>query len=462
MTIETTLRDELAARAATLDLPDDPWPAFAGRERRHRRIRRARAGVVAGALAVLTVLQFGAVPMPGWAPGIAVAAANNALLNSPVRGSLAGDTAWLEGMRDRVEDLPEAEEYWRIDDKSKIRFLYAADVGDARLVLMYLPLRWGFFTDSALVWYEGAAGAAPEEMMLSASGDSEQRAAVTTAVTAGTRAHAVVVGPVGTTASISSGFSYGADGRVHHNPPVSGPPGSGIAELVLPPTPVLPPFRMTLTDGGREIPLGSTAGGGGDGVTPDPAPFRAAAAAALGDRPFDAGMLGGWLESALHAHGLTLDAVRVGVRWTGTVGGRPAALFTVHRPGEGVLAFAVRGLDPPHGSREDLRLLLPADGADRRPIGWRLHAETGDAHTDRVHVVAPAGTARLTISVGGGAPAEVPLDAAGHGETRVAPDAAATMTAYAPDGTEIASSPLTPFTDGGGITGDTPATRVVP
>lgn len=462
MNIETTLRERMTDSAEALDLPEDPWPAFAGRERHHRRVRRTRAGVVAAALAVLVVLQSGVVPMPGWAPGIAIAATNDALLDSPARGSLAGDTAWLDGMRAQVRDLEEAEERWRVADRSRIRFLYAADIGDSRLVLMHIPLRWGFLTDSVLKWYEGPAGATPAEMYESDHSDGRAQAAVKTSVDARTRAYAVVVAPVGTTVSTSEGYTYGADGRVHHNPPVSGPAGGGIAELVFPAGSTRE-ITAWLTGNGPQTRIDLVAGGS-DGTVPqlDLAPYRALAADALGDRSFDPGLLAAWVHDAADGHSLPLDGLRLDVRWTGELDGKPFAVFTLQQPGAGVLAFAMRNYDQPGTPVQYLRLLLPADGADRRPLGWRTRDPQGSAPTDRVHIVAPAGAARVTVDVAGGARSEVPLDASGHGEARISPDAAATMTAYAANGAEIGSSPLTGFTDGGGITGDTADTRVVP
>ncbi|MFI5842469.1 hypothetical protein ACIA8K_22450 [Catenuloplanes sp. NPDC051500] len=459
MNIETTLRDELAGRAGALVLPEDPWPAFEGREKRHRRTRRARVGVVAGALAVLAMLQFGAVPMPGWAPGIAIAATNGALLDSPLRGSLAGDTAWLEGMRGAVQDMPEETEFWRIPDRSAIRFLYAADVGDARLVLMYVPLRWGFLTDPQLVWYEGEAGAAPERMTQIANVDGTDQAATVAMAAADRPGYAVVVGPAGTTAAISNGFTYGADGRVHHNPPVTGPEGSGIAEVVLPPEPGSPGLTMTLTRDGRETPLDG--GAGWAGPSPDFAGFEAVATAALGDRPFDRAAFGRWVQAQADTSGLALGEFTLDVRWTGTIENQEAALFTLRRPGEGVLAFAAHGGG--NGFREDLRLLLPADGADRRPLGWRLRAEGADTPTDRVIVIGPAGATTVTVTAAGTSPVTLSLDATGFAETRIPPATPATMTAHAADGTDLGTTPIPLFTDtSSGILGDTPATRVVP
>ncbi|WP_033342467.1 hypothetical protein [Catenuloplanes japonicus] len=459
MNIETTLRDRLAGSAAALDLPEDPWPAFAGREKRHRRTRRARVGVVAAGLVVLALLQFGGVPMPGWAPGIAIAASNGALLDSPLRGSLAGDTAWLDGMRDAIQDMPEQRENWMVADRSKIKFLYAGDLGDVRLALAHVPLRWGFLTDPQLAWYEGPAGAEPRRMTQISNVAGTEQAATAAMAAADRPGYAIVVGPSGTTAAISDGFTYGADGRVHHRPPITGVPGSGVVEMVLPPAPQSPILTMTITKDGSRFQVGGV-GMGWSGPSPDFAGYETLAADALGDRPFDRSAFGRWVQSEANASGMALGEFQLGVRWTGMINGQEAALFTLQRPGEGVLAFAAHGGQ--NGFREDLRLLLPADGADRRPIGWWLRAEGEDDATDRVILIGPRGAATIAVTVAGRAPVSVPLDAAGFGETRIPPGTAATMTAYAADGTAIGSSPVSPLVDeSGSIVGDRPETRVV-
>lgn len=247
MNIETALRERLADRATAMPVPDDPWTPFQCREARHRRSRRVRTAVAAAVVAVLAALQSGVVPMPGWAPAIAIASSNDALVDSPVRGSLAGDTAWQEDLRRQIKDLEDPDAVWRVSDRSKIKFLYAGDVGDMRLALAYVPVRFGFVTDPQLVWCAGPAGARPEEMAPAGNVDAGEPAA-TYLVSADDRPGlALVVGPRGATASIRNGYEFGADGRVRFAPPVTGEPGSGVAQTILPPSPLVPGVQMAIT-----------------------------------------------------------------------------------------------------------------------------------------------------------------------------------------------------------------------
>src|SRR5262245_33068690 len=158
---ETQLRDALGGAAETIDVAGDPWPRFARRERVHRRNRRIRFAAAAVVLAAAVGVQTGVVPLPGWVPGIAVAGGSTALTRPPTRGSLAGDTSFLDGLRREIKDVEDPGELWRVTDRSKIKFVYAADVAGHRLALALVPLRFGFLADQALIWYEGEAGAAP-------------------------------------------------------------------------------------------------------------------------------------------------------------------------------------------------------------------------------------------------------------------------------------------------------------
>ncbi|NMO53378.1 hypothetical protein HH310_19565 [Actinoplanes sp. TBRC 11911] len=459
MNIETELRAGLIETAGELDLRLDPWTSFQRRETRHRRNRLIRAGVAAAAVTALAGMQAGVVPVPGWAPTIALAVGNEALLNGPVRGSLAGDTAFLAGMRAQIRDIDNPDQNWRIGDRSKIRFLYAADVGDKRVVLAYVPLRFGFVTKPQLLWYDGAAGSDPAEMVAVANVDPAQRATQYVMASFDDPGVAVLVGPPGSTATISPGYEFGADGRVHDDPAVSGVPGSGIAETVLPPAPGDPGVTMTLTQDGRSTVVAQGEGGSG-GSLPDEKVFDAALSKALGDRVLDHNLLRPWVQMGLDTGQMRLADARLVVRWTGEVNGQQAVLFTLQKAGGGVLAFAWHGSSA--GSREDLRLLLPAAGSDRRPIAWRMYAEGSQVPTDQVIVIAPAGAARVTLTSVSGDPEKVAIDHSGKGKATVAPGAAATVTAYAADGSEMGSTPVPPFDDGTGIIGQTPGTRVVP
>ena len=79
----STLSPALRQAAHGVDVPEDPWPGFARRERRHQRTRLIRTALAAAIGVALVGVQTNVVPLPGWAPGIAVAATPTALLDAP-------------------------------------------------------------------------------------------------------------------------------------------------------------------------------------------------------------------------------------------------------------------------------------------------------------------------------------------------------------------------------------------
>ncbi|MCO8276599.1 hypothetical protein M1L60_39075 [Actinoplanes sp. TRM 88003] len=458
---ESTLKNVLEAEAGMLDVTDDPWSGFERRERNHKRRRRAVAAGVVVALAAAGGVQAGLVPLPGWAPGIQVAGFNAALAEGPVRGSLAGDKALLEGVRQEIKDVEDPDETWRVADREAIKFVYAADVGNERLVLALVPLRFGFLEDNSLIWYTGEAGAPASKLTESGrtdGGDSVVTYGGTTADRPGTL---VVVGPRGSTVSVSQGFRYTPEGTVEHGPAQVQPAGTGLAELTVPPSPTPVEMKVTVTSGPDTIYDGNAnLGWAGNSPTGLPELSDATLAAALGDRDLDRAILRSWVNHALSDARLGPDGTAVTVRWTGTVNGQPAALFTIQPRGGGVLAYAIHGVETSY--RQDLRLLLPVPGVAERPIAWRMRAEGKDDRTDRVIVTAPVGAERVELQIGGAAPVAVALDGTGAGTAAVPGSAEARVTAYGKNGSIMGSTPVPPFeTDSGGLPGDTEKTRVV-
>src|SRR4051812_42565828 len=119
---ETLLRDALGGAAETIDVAGDPWPRFVRWERVHRRNRRLRLAAAAVALTAAVGVQTGVVPLPGWMPGLALAGRSTELTNPPTRGSLAGDTSFLDGLRREIKDVEDPGERWRVTDRGKIKF----------------------------------------------------------------------------------------------------------------------------------------------------------------------------------------------------------------------------------------------------------------------------------------------------------------------------------------------------
>ncbi len=459
MNTETTLRDALAAGARTVDVTGDPWAGFARRERTHRRRRRARLAGVAAVLALAGGVQAGVLPLPAWTPGIPVAGLPGPLTDAPTRGNLAGDKAFLAGMRQAVTDVVDPGEVWRVIDRGAITFPYAADVAGRRLVLASVPLRYGFLDDRALVWYEGEPGAAPAGMRESGRSDGGEPVVTYHQGSAEEPGVLVVVAPPDSTVAVSTGFRYTAAGRVEHSAPTSYP--NGLVERATQPAPMDPGTTVTVRRDGEVIYDGGAGYGwsNSSGAMPTE-PTEATLTAALAGRSFDREILRRWVTQAFGDARLAAAGVGVKVRWTGTVDGQPAALFTLHPAGGAVLAYALHGTADAY--RQDLRLLLPGAGAETRPIAWRLRAEGKDDPTSRVYVVAPPGTSRLTLSASG-PPVELTPDATGAAVTTLDPDTAASVTAYGGDGSVLGSTPVTQLeNDMGGIPGDDLNTRVVP
>lgn len=234
----------------------------------------------------------------------------------------------------------------------------------------------------------------------------------------------------------------------------------GVAVAALSPSPTDPGTFARVTHRGKVIFEGDIGSGwgilrGDRGDEPTDAALAVAVKGAQGPG-IDRAILAAFVRSGLQDSGLSIRDVALRLRWSGTVNGKPAALFTIQPTGGGVLAYAMHG--DTNLSRTDLRLLLPAAGADRRPLAWRMRAEGSDARTDTVRVVAPPGAAAVTLTIRGRAPIPVALDAT----AAVPPELPATVTALDKDGTPRSSTPVPlPERDVGRRLGDSPHTRIV-
>jgi hypothetical protein len=153
------------------------------RATRRRRARRAAGagGAVLGVVALLGGVQLGVVPYPSYLPAVQLAGGDPSVLaEGPTRGSLAGDAAWLESLRERVAaarwDEPDGES-WSVRDPDDVTVLFAGDVLGRRLAAIEAPYRWGAIEARQQVWFEGAEGAAAGEMEEGANGDAAPVAA---------------------------------------------------------------------------------------------------------------------------------------------------------------------------------------------------------------------------------------------------------------------------------------------
>ncbi|WP_327041668.1 hypothetical protein OG400_33005 [Micromonospora ureilytica] len=469
----STLSPALREAAHGVDVPEDPWPGFARRERRHQRTRLIRTALAAAVGVALVGVQTNVVPLPGWAPGIAVAATPAALLDAPPRGALAGDRAWLDTLRARISAEPPVRTdapvgAWKIGDRDRIRLVYGSDQPGHRVALVAVPLRFGLLTREALVWYVGPAGADARQMRYGGHSEGDDEPVMTLMQAyPGQVGFAVVVGPAESTVTISGDPRYTSRGTVEYQD-IARADGGGVGFAVLPPEPLSqePVVRVSRGD---QVFFQEGLGGGPyaaiDPTGPEMESLVSAARRPARGAPLDDANLRNFVQTALQDSHLPAAGTTVRMRWSGRVHGQAAALLTVQPTGGGVIAYAMHG-DDRTGWWTDLRLLLPADGVDRRPIGWRVRTEDGARPpTGEVRVIAPPGAARVTVTVADAPPATVVLDASNAGTTRVPPDQAATLTAYSRDGGVLGTTPLPPVEsdrDAGGLPGDSPATRVTP
>ncbi|WP_328652619.1 hypothetical protein OG598_00880 [Micromonospora sp. NBC_00330] len=467
----STLSPALRQAAHGVDVPEDPWPGFARRERRHQRTRLIRTALAAAIGVALVGVQTNVVPLPGWAPGIAVAATPTALLDAPPRGALAGDRAWLDALRTRISadppvriDAPVGE--WKIGDRDRIRLIYGSDQPGHRVALVAVPLRFGLLTREALVWYVGPAGAGAQQMRYGGHSEGDDDPVMTLMQAYPDRAgFAVAVGPPESTVTISGDPRYTSRGTVEYQD-IARADGGGVGFAVLPPEP-LPHEPVVRVGRGDRVYFQGGLGGGPyaalDPTGPEMDALLTGARRPARGTPLDDANLRNFVQTALQDSHLPAVGTTVRVRWSGREHGQAAALLTVQPAGGGVIAYAMHG-DDRTGWSIDLRLLLPAEGVDKRPIGWRVRTEDGARPaTGQVQVIAPQDAARVTVTVGGAPPATVALDASNAGTTRVPADQAATLTAYGRDGGVLGTTPLPPVesdSSAGGLPGDSPATRV--
>lgn len=469
----STLSPALRQAAHGVDVPEDPWPGFARRERRHQRTRRIRTALAAAVGVALVGVQTNVVPLPGWAPGIAVAATPTALLDASPRGALAGDQAWLDTLRARISTDPPVRidaplGGWKVGDRDRIRLIYGSDQPGHRVALVAVPLRFGLLTREALVWYVGPVGAAAQQMRYGGHSEGDDDPVMTLMQAYPDRAgFAVVVGPAESTVTISGDPRYTSRGTLEYQN-IARADGGGVGFAVLPSEPLPSEPVVRVSRGGQVFFQGGLGGGPYAAVDPTGPEMDALLTAArrpARGTPLDDANLRNFVQTALLNSHLPAAGTTVRVRWSGSEHGQAAALLTVQPTGGGVIAYAMHG-DERTGWWTDLRLLLPAEGADQRPIGWRIRADDGTRPpTGQVRVIAPPDAARVTVTVGGAPPATVTLDASNAGTAQVPTDQPATLTAYSTDGGVLGTTPLPPVetgTDGGGLPGDNPATRVTP
>lgn len=367
----------------------------------------------------------------------------------------------------------------------QLKLLYAGDISPKlRLAAVAASIRQDDGKRMTVVaWFEGAAGASPGDMTQSKYPASETYGAENVLISPpggdlGGRPEPremLVLTVADAVVEVAGQPRYLAEGRVEH--PWTKLPhqdGAVVIEAKQGTAEGEPATTMRVTvDKLTEMELGLNEMDHGTG-TSEYARAELIQAATSNTRggPVDVKLLAMFLDSLHFESKLVLgDDVDVQVRWYGKFHDWDAALITLQPAGGGVLAYATVGQREGEGGGSfgtSMRLLLPADGADRRPFAWRTpFSESSDTdQLNRVKVVAPAGAERVEIT-SDGKRIEVALGADGSGEAELLADAEGVVRAFDADGNLMGETPLRATnwkTDGGppGLPGETPETRVVP
>jgi hypothetical protein len=332
------LPDRLRALAAATELTDEQAAALdrvATEQQRARRRTRLRA--VAAVLALVALVgAVRLVPRPGEpAPVVDVFA-------GPTRGSLAGDTAFLEELRAQSWSGTDLATESPPPDR---RVVWADDVDGGRAALVVS----GTGGDFAAAWFAGPSGAAPRAMRVQAV-QLAPDPTLPVALAAPVRGGLVVVGAAGDQVQVSPRPEIAADGTVTrtYSPAQT---DDGIAVVGLPQSTRTdsPAVRFTVERSGQQLPAGPL-----DVVSEaDPGPpwlprLRAAPRPAAGDTA-----VGDQLRSLLGRLGQRGDVSGTTVLWAGDLPGAGdrtvrAAVVAVPQPSGAVVVTA------PFGTAADL------------------------------------------------------------------------------------------------------------
>jgi hypothetical protein len=458
--MEELIRDTLAHRAAApTPASPDPWEAFTGRERSHRTRRhavRAGLGITVGGL--VAAVAAGALPIPAALPVPVLPAGVSVLSESPTRGSLAGDEAWLDGLRDSVKvDDPE----WTIFDRSRIKIHFAGDVPGARVAVMTVRMRRGLTANTETMSVQGKVGASPEEMSPTHTGETGPVFAQLVGNDEGP-GYLLVVAPPEASIRTSLGNVYGKDGRVVRNR-VTGKVSDGIAIVEVPAAKRWPSTHIRVVQDGQTL-FDDSANAIRWTMTPRPpsevndevdVPTAVQEALAASGSSMSLSTAAEFVEKSMEDAVLSTSQTPFRIPWTGILDGQPAALVELAPKDGGRILYAY------HGDVRDQRLLIPAEGAETRPLLWRVRADSG-ALTAEVAVFAPPGTKRAQL-VAGSSVTPIQLNDAGFATVTVPLGTVVSVAAFDKDDKLLGTTPLRESaSDVDGLPGESSTTRLVP
>jgi hypothetical protein len=313
----------------------------------------------------------GVVPIPAALPVPVLPAGESVLSHTPTRGSLADDEAWLDGLRASVNvDLD-----WKIFDRSHIKIHFAGDVPGARVAVLTVRLHSGPIADTQTIAVEGPAGARPEEMRLSYKGVPSPVLAQMHGSDQGP-GYLLVLAPPGASIRTSLGSDYGQDGRLVQRW-VTGKVSDGIAIVEVPASKRAPSTHVVVVKDGRTLyddpailGWGSADDGGGPAASPADVQHALAASGSSMSWSAAAGLVNQSMGDAILAPSTTTFRIP----WTGMLDGQPAALVELAPKDGGRIFYAY------HGKVRDQRLLVPSQGAETRPLLWRVWRSSSPAH----------------------------------------------------------------------------------
>ena len=393
------------------------------RVRRRRRVTRfaQTGGVLATVAALAGVAQVTGVPLPSWAPAVRVGpSAASALAGQPTRGSLAGDAAWLRGLREKVASFDRSEsggERWRAPSADAVDVIFAGDVGAYRVAVVETPLRWGAIESRAQMSYLGVAGATPAQMEEGQSGEPQDVFSESLTGVVGPRlpSAGLVVGPVWLDVQQVSAPSIRADGDVRLESGPAPSPEPGVWQVEVPRA----GERTYLTWGGGEhvISVGDV------GPASVDAPGLARTTLLEGVRPAqrndslvpdvatavpDDDRLAASVAAAQYATGLPQEGTSRRLVWSGTLGGLATDVVDVvaSSGGHAVVAVQPNGLPgmPPEGVQ-----VATAGKGDPALLAWTYQGmEQTDANTYRrggpfgVGLVGPSSAVRAVVTTASG------------------------------------------------------------
>jgi hypothetical protein len=164
-----------------------------------RAVRRGRWAVAGAAVAVVAVLAVGATALPDLVrPAEPPAAGAPAASLGPARGSLAGDTEFVAGLRDQLAPAPD-----------QARLLFAGDAVGHRWALLVQVEDDG----TTATWFTGPTGSPPDAMSSVSSERSGDPSPVFSATVEDDRGAALLlVAAPGDEVEVSAGFDVAADG----------------------------------------------------------------------------------------------------------------------------------------------------------------------------------------------------------------------------------------------------------